>query len=111
VRQLTCLKGGLIAAAYNCGASAVSGGMARPTGIEPFHVLTAIYGRSAMLLSLSYKNRAYQNWKNDEPLDGLLRAVLPSHIVTEAKSKNVAGLQFLVEHLEVAFMQAATLHT
>ncbi len=74
------------------------------------HVLKALYGRSAMLMQLSFKERAYQTWKNDEPLDHLLRAVLPGHIVDDAKNREIGGLQFLIEHLEVNFMSAANTH-
>ena len=40
-----------------------------------------------MLIQLSFKKRAYQCWKDDEPLDHLLRAVLPGHVVDDAKKK------------------------
>ena len=53
-----------------------------------------------MLIQLSFKKRAYQCWKDDEPLDHLLRAVLPGHVVDEAKKREIGGLQFLIEHLE-----------
>jgi len=71
------------------------------------HVLRAVYGRSAMLIQLSFKKRAYQCWRDDEPLDHLLRAVLPGHVVDEAKKREIGGLQFLIEHLEIDFMTAA----
>ncbi len=71
------------------------------------HVLKAVYGRSAMLIQLSFKKRAYQCWRDDEPLDHLLRAVLPGHVVDEAKKREIGGLQFLIEHLEIDFMTAA----
>jgi hypothetical protein len=71
------------------------------------HVLKTLYGRSAMLIQLSFKKRAYQCWKDDQPLDHLLRAVLPGHIVDEAKKREIGGLRFLIEHLEIDFMTAA----
>jgi hypothetical protein len=71
------------------------------------HVLKGLYGRTAMLISLSFKDRAYRSWKDDEPLDHLLRAVLPGHVVDEAKKKNIGGLNFLIENLEISFMRAA----
>jgi hypothetical protein len=71
------------------------------------HVLKALYGRSAMLIQLSFKEQAYKSWKDDEPLDHLLRAVLPGHVVDEAKKREIGGLQFLIEHLEIDFITAA----
>jgi hypothetical protein len=71
------------------------------------HVLKTLYGRSAMLIQLSFKKRAYQCWKDDEPLDHILRAVLPGHVVDEAKKREIGGLRFLIEHLEIDFMTAA----
>jgi hypothetical protein len=71
------------------------------------HVLKALYGRSAALIQLSFKKRAYQCWKDDEPLDYLLRAVLPGHVVDEAKKREIGGLQFLIDNLEIDFMTAA----
>lgn len=70
-------------------------------------VLKTLYARSAALMQLSFKRRSYQSWKDDEPLDHLLRAVLPGHIVDEAKRREIGGLQFLIEHLESHFMNAA----
>lgn len=71
------------------------------------HVLKTLYARTAMLIQLSFKKRSYQCWKDDEPLDHLLRAVLPGHIVDESKRREIGGLQLLIEHLEINFMTAA----
>lgn len=71
------------------------------------HVLQALYGRSGLLLSLSFKERKHKNWRDDGPLDHLLRAALPGSTVDQAKAKPFAGLHTLIEELEHRFMQEA----
>jgi hypothetical protein len=71
------------------------------------HVLHALYGRSGLLLSLSFKERKYKNWRDDDPLDHLLRAALPGVTVDQAKAKPFGGLHDLIEQLEYRFMQQA----
>ena len=71
------------------------------------YVLQALYGRCGLLLSLSFKERKYKNWRDDEPLDHLLRAALPSATVDQSRAKFIGGLQSLVDELEHRFMQEA----
>jgi hypothetical protein len=71
------------------------------------HVLQALYGRSGFLLTLSFKERKYNDWRNDAVLDQLLRAALPGATVDHAKAKPFAGLHALIEELEHCFMQQA----
>jgi len=79
----------------------------RPRVWGVMYVLQALYGRSGLLLSLSFKERKYKNWRDDGPLDHLLRAALPGSTVDQAKAKPFAGLHSLVEELEHRFMQEA----
>jgi hypothetical protein len=71
------------------------------------YVLNGLYGRSGLLLSLSFKEGKYKNWRDDAPLDHLLRAVLPSVTVDQAKAKLFGGLHDLIEQLEHRFLQEA----
>jgi hypothetical protein len=71
-----------------------------PTLYTVFFVLTALYGRASLLIQLSFKKRAYQNWRDDEPLKGLLLRVLPEAAVTEIMQRPFGGLQLAVNYLE-----------
>jgi hypothetical protein len=72
-----------------------------------FFVLQAIYGRTALLLTNSYKERKLVDWREDSGCDQLLRAILPPAIVDEAKSKIFGGLRFAIDHLESQFLAEA----
>jgi hypothetical protein len=65
-----------------------------------FFVLTGLYGRTSLLVQLSFKKRAYQNWRDDEPLKRMLLGVLPEATVTEITQRPFGGLQLAVSHLE-----------
>jgi hypothetical protein len=65
-----------------------------------FFVLTGLYGRTSLLIQLSFKKRAYQDWRNDEPLKRMLLSVLPQTTVTEIMQRPIGGLQLAVAHLE-----------
>ena len=69
-----------------------------------FYVLHAIYGRSALLLTNSYKERKYIDWRADNGCDQLLRAVLPAHTVERAKT---GGLRTAIEDMEGQFLAEA----
>jgi hypothetical protein len=72
-----------------------------------FFVLQAVYGRSALLLTNSYKEGKLVDWREDGACDQLLRAILPPSIVDEAKSRTVGGLRFSIDHLENQFLAEA----
>jgi hypothetical protein len=65
-----------------------------------FFVLSSLYGRTALLIQLSFKKQAYQNWREDEPLKRMLLSVLPEATVTEIMARPIGGLQLAVGHLE-----------
>lgn len=72
-----------------------------------FTVLQGIYGRSALLLSNSYKDRRLVNWRMDSGCDQLLRAILPAHAVERAKGLKIGGLRAAVGFLESQFLAEA----
>lgn len=72
-----------------------------------FYVLQGIYGRTALLLTNSYKERRFINWREDSGCDQLLRAILPSQAVEHAKGQEIGGLRTAIDYLESQFLAEA----
>jgi hypothetical protein len=72
-----------------------------------FYVLQAVYGRNALLITNSYKERKFIDWKNDSGCEQLLSAILPAAVIQEAKKKTIGGLRFVIDHLESQFLAEA----
>jgi hypothetical protein len=72
-----------------------------------YFVLQAVYARSALLLTNSFKERKFVDWRSDSGCDQLLRAVLPAAVIDEAKKRTIGGLRFSVDHLESQFLAEA----
>jgi hypothetical protein len=72
-----------------------------------FYVLQGIYGRTALLLTNSYKERRFVNWREDSGCDQLLRAILPAQAVEHAKGQAIGGLRTAVDYLESQFLAEA----
>jgi hypothetical protein len=69
-----------------------------------FFVLQAIYGRTALLLTNSYKEHRFVNWRDDGGCDQLLRAILPTQAVEHAKVQGIGGLRTAIDYLESQFL-------
>jgi hypothetical protein len=72
-----------------------------------FFVLQAMYGRTALLLTNSYKERRFVNWRTDSGCDQLLRAILPAQAVDHAQGRELGGLQTAIDYLENQFLAEA----
>jgi hypothetical protein len=72
-----------------------------------FFVLQAVYGRAALLLTNSYKDRKLVNWREDSGCEQLLRAILSPSTVDEAKSRTIGGLRLAIDRLENQFLAEA----
>jgi hypothetical protein len=72
-----------------------------------FYVLQAIYGRTALLITNSFKDRRLVDWRKDSGCDQLLRAILPPSIVDHARSQTFGGLRFVIDQLENQFLAEA----
>lgn len=72
-----------------------------------FFILQALYGRSALLLTNSYKERRFVNWRTDSGCDQILRAVLPAQVVALAKGQVIGGLRTAITSLENQFLAEA----
>lgn len=71
-----------------------------------FYCIQAVYGRTAMLYTLSFKKGRYEDWRQDSVLDQHLRAILPSQGVDQIKRGDY-GLQALLSSLENLFLEVA----
>lgn len=56
-----------------------------------YQVIVAMVGRSAMLITLSFKKRALLRWQDDTIIDQHLRAVLPGLLVDAQSRARLAG--------------------
>ena len=72
-----------------------------------FFVLRGLYGRTALLLTNSYKESEFVNWRIDSGCDQLLRAVLPAQAVERAKGQAIGGLRTAIDYLESQFLAEA----
>jgi hypothetical protein len=72
-----------------------------------FSVLQGIYGRTALLLTNSYKERRFVNWRKDSGCDQLLRAVLPAQAVEHSKEQGGGDLRIAIDYLESQFLAEA----
>jgi hypothetical protein len=72
-----------------------------------FFVLQGVYGRTALLLTNSYKERSFVNWRTDDGCDQLLRAILPAQAVDYAKGREIGGLRTAIDYLESQFLAEA----
>lgn len=72
-----------------------------------FFVLRGLYGRTAFLLSNSYKEGRFVNWRTDGGCDHLLRAILPAQAIEHAKGQAIGGLRTAIDSLESQFLAEA----
>jgi hypothetical protein len=72
-----------------------------------FFVLQALYARTALLVTNSYKERRFVNWRTDSGCDQLLRAILPAQAVERAKGQPIGGLRTSIDFLESQFLAEA----
>jgi hypothetical protein len=70
-------------------------------------VLRALYARVGMLFNYSFKERRYNNWRDDEHLLQMLSSVLPTSSVAQAKAMEEDGLKTLVLTLHNDFLEEA----
>jgi len=72
-----------------------------------FFVIRAVYARAALLMSVSFKEKSYRDWRQDDVLVKLLTNVVPDKVVSEMRQLPCGGLQNLIRHLESAFLAEA----
>lgn len=72
-----------------------------------FFVLHGVYARTSLLLTNSYKDQRFINWREDSGCDQLLRAILPAQTVEHVKKQEMGGLRTAIENLESQFLAEA----
>ncbi|WP_372027418.1 hypothetical protein P7L70_16605 [Tistrella mobilis] len=72
-----------------------------------FFVIQAVYGRTGLLLTNSFKEERYVDWRSDSGCDQLLRAALPSHAVEHLKALQISGIRTALDYLEDQFLTEA----
>jgi hypothetical protein len=72
-----------------------------------FFVLQGLYGRTSLLLTNSYKESRFINWRTDRGCDQFLRAILSAQFVEHAKGQAVGGLRTAIDSLEGEFLAEA----
>jgi hypothetical protein len=65
----------------------------------------SVYGRTAMLLTLSFKQRKLNNWRDDELLIGNLLSVFPQSLINEWKQMQIGGLRQIAASIDDAFLE------
>jgi hypothetical protein len=72
-----------------------------------YYCIQAVYGRAASLFQLSFKERRYRDWRDDDGIAAHLRAILPEAAVRQIKAKNTYAFQTLNASLEQLFLEVA----
>lgn len=72
-----------------------------------YQVATTLLGRSAMLLTLSFKEQTLKDWRSDSIIDQYLRSVLPAALIDAQKQAETGGIQRLLSLLENAYLEEA----
>jgi hypothetical protein len=75
-----------------------------------FFVIRQIYGRAALLIETSYRDRKYNDWRHDSGFDQILSSVLPATAVDSIKQRSMGGLMTAIDHMEANFLAEAGLH-
>jgi len=75
-----------------------------------FFVIQGLYARTALLLTNSFKERRFVNWRDDGGCEQLLRAVLSAQSIDHLKGLQTHGLQTAIDILERQFLAEAGLN-
>jgi len=72
-----------------------------------FFILRAVYGRLGYLCQRSFEEGRFIDWRTDSGIDQLLRTTLQAHVIDSVKKTPFHGTPYMIEHLEIQFMNAA----
>lgn len=73
-----------------------------------FFAIRAIYMRTSMLVSVSFKEHEYRDWRKNNGVEQLLGAALKPEVVAQVTARDVGGLSFAIDQLETEFLHEAT---
>jgi hypothetical protein len=75
-----------------------------------YSTLRTLHGRTAMLITASFKEKRLNDWRDDGSLNGTLRQTLDAGLIDAVKRMQIGGLNVLIGELENKFRrEAATL--
>lgn len=75
-----------------------------------YSTLLTLHGRTAMLITVSFKDKRLNDWRDDGSLNGTLRKALDAGLIDAVKRMQTGGLNVLIGELENKFRrEAATL--
>ena len=75
-----------------------------------FFIIRAVYGRTALLLTNSFKEHKFLNWRDDEGCGQLFRAILSAQTVDHIFELGMNGLRTGIDHLENQFLAEADMN-
>ncbi len=65
----------------------------------------SLYGRAAMLLTLSFKQKKLSDWRDDDLLAATLLAVFPRSLIDQSKRMQLGGLSQIAASIDNAFLE------
>lgn len=73
-----------------------------------FYAIRAVLGRAALLVSRSFKDGKFHDWRDDDPMHQLMGLVVPSEAIAEARMPSIGGLSKVLTRMEAEFLHEAT---
>jgi hypothetical protein len=74
-----------------------------------YSTLLTLHGRTALLMTASFKDKQLNDWRSDGSLNGTLRKALDAGLIEAAKRMQTGGLNALIGELESRFRREAAL--
>jgi hypothetical protein len=72
-----------------------------------YSTLLTLHGRTAMLITMSFKDKRLYDWRTDGSLNGTLRKSLDAGPIEAAKRMPLGGIKALIAELESRFQREA----
>lgn len=73
-----------------------------------YSTLLTLHGRTAMLITASFKDKRLNDWRDDGSLNGTLRKALDAGLIDATKRMQIGGLNALIGELEDQFRREAS---
>lgn len=73
-----------------------------------YSTLLTLHGRTAMLVTVSFKDKRLNDWRDDGSLNGTLRKTLDAGLIDAVKRMQIGGLNALIGELENKFRREAS---
>lgn len=73
-----------------------------------YSTLLTLHGRTALLMTASFKDQRLNGWRDDGSLNGTLRKTLDAGLIDAAKRMPTGGLNALIGELENKFRREAS---